>query len=88
MCSAIDPRNKEPLCEGDCGQPAVSGLERCAECHARLCLDQDHPEGARALVEDGLLSAERFEQIVRETVDYVTWARRQNAAAVGRMGHG
>jgi len=88
MCSAIDPRNKEPLCEGDCGQPAILGLERCAECQARLHFDRDEPGEVDALVADGFLTQERANEIARECADYVAWAQEQNRAAVARMGQG
>jgi len=84
MCSA-DPRAPDPKCDS-CPEVPMPGRLRCAECQARLHYDRDEPGEVDALGNDGFLTRKRADELARECVDYVVWAREQNAAAVGRMG--
>jgi len=85
MRSALDPHVSDPVCDS-CKEPAMSGRLRCAPCQARYHLDRDEPSEVDALVEAGELTRAEADQIARECVEYVAWAREQNAAAIGRMG--
>lgn len=80
MCSP-DPRTSDPVCDS-CNEPPMSGRLRCGPCQARLHFDCDEPGEVDALVADGFLTRAEADQIGRECVEYVTWAREQNAAAV------
>jgi len=43
--------------------------------------DCDEPREVESLVADGFLTRDEADQIGRECIEYVTWAREQNAAA-------
>ena len=79
MCSP-DPRTSDPVCDS-CDEPAMSGRLRCGPCQARMHFDCDEPREVESLVADGFLTRDEADQIGRECIEYVTWAREQNAAA-------
>ena len=84
MRSALGPHVSDPVCDS-CKEPAMSGRLRCGKCQYRYHCDRDESREMDALVEAGELTRAEADQIARECVEYVAWAREQNAAAVGRM---
>jgi hypothetical protein len=46
-------------------------------------IDRDEMDAVRALVADDYLTQAEADQIVRESAEYVAWARAQNAKAAG-----
>lgn len=69
-----------------CGEPAIDGLEHCAPCLARVHVHRGDHDAAHALIDKGLITAERLAWVYREAGNYDAWTRRIHHAAVGRMG--
>lgn len=74
----LDPRTeRDPVC--DCSAPVLSGYTRCVGCEVRVRADNDEPTAARDIGTYGGMTPTEIDGILRESLEYIAWARVQNA---------